>query len=194
MVEKKWNQNTSEAWKLKENEKKLKEKSKKAELEAEKNQIKFKEKKEKIEISETTWELLLELEELVVEWVITADTAKKINAWEVLTKDEINDMFEKIKQIENIKNIEDYIPKNLIVSKQEYTKAINDKEERKNVLKKLNNTLSIVADNITGTPVPAINIFANFIELLDKNLILIQENTIDLKNTLEKVDKHANKS
>jgi hypothetical protein len=33
-----------------------------------------------------------------------------------------------------------------------------------------------------------LNLFSGFLTILDKNLIIVQENTIDIKNNLKKID------
>ena len=153
----------------------------------------FLKKKEKIEIKVETETSIQDLKELVKRWIISNEQAKKILDNEFLESDEIREMFEKIKQIEEIKNISRYIPKELLVNVEEYKKAVKDKSARKDVLDKYEQVLNIVANQINWTSMAWMSIFATFLHILDKNLIIIQENTIDLKESLIKINNN-NKS
>lgn len=176
-----------------EDEKKKLEKKKKDDKKEQAKIISFIEKKKEIEIREESGKKLVKLKELVLEWIITEESATKIESWIALSDGEIKEMFDKIMEIEWIENVDRYIPKDLIVSAREYMNALHDKKERNKVMKKLDDTLDIVSNQIVWWPAMGINLFTWFLSVLDKNLVLIQENTIDLRDTLVKVDESKTK-
>lgn len=175
----------NEFLKSQEDEKKKKKLTEKQKQDEVLKQIKFKEKKEEIELKEQTQKLLSELKELVELGIISDKTAKKIELGEKIKEEEVKNLLNKIEELDNIKDIERYIPKDLLIKKDEYLKALNEKKTKEQVLWKLNNTLSIVAKNIWGSAWTSIWFFSTFLHILDKNLVLIQENSIDLKDYLE---------
>lgn len=157
-------------------------------LEEEKKQLDFKKQKEKIELEINSEIQLDNLKELVSKWLITNETAKKILVWEEISNDEIKEVFEKINQIEEIKDVDKYLPKEYRITQEQYFKAINDDIYRVKILTKLDFALNILVKQIIPDSSSWLNIFSGFIWILDKNLILIQENTIDIKTWLKKVD------
>jgi len=101
---------------------------------------------------------------------------------------EIEEIFTKIDEIEEIKDIDKYLPKENRISKEEYTKAIYDDIFRIQTLIKIKTALAILSTQINPENWFWINIFKWFLLVLDKNLIKIQENHIDIKNSLESID------
>lgn len=154
----------------------------------EQKQLEFKMKKEEIYVEINSEKQLENLKELVSKWLITNETAKKILVWEEISNDEIKEMFEKINQIEEIKDIDKYLPKEYRITQEQYLKAINDDIFMVQILTKLDYALTILVKQIVPDSSSWLNIFSSFIWILDKNLILIQENTIDIKIWLKKVD------
>jgi hypothetical protein len=143
----------------------------------------------KIETSES----LAELEELIKKWIISKEIANKVKKWDIINEKEIKEIFKKIDEIEEIKNIDNYLPKELRITKEEYLKALKDKVFRIKTITKLNLALNFIADQLHYEDIWWINIFGSFLWLLDKNLIKIQENTIDIKDSLEKLNKTNSK-
>lgn len=174
--------------KAKENEKKLKEINEKDLEKQEEKRKDFLKTKEEIEIKQESDKKLDNLKELIAKWVISKETAEHIAEWHDIDKDEIEDMFEKIDQIEDVKNIDKYLPTELRITKDEYIKALENPIFRVQMITKLNTALTILAEQINPDSSIGLNLFSGFLSVLDKNLIIIQENTIDIKESLEEID------
>lgn len=165
--------------------------NKEKELELKKS-IEFKIKKEKIWVEIESENEVFKLKELIEKWIITNETAQKIILWEEISNDEIKEIFEKINQIEEIKDIDKYLPKEYRITSEQYLKAVNDDIYRVQILTKLDYALTILVKQIVPDSSNWLNLFSGFIWVLDKNLILIQENTIDIKSWLKKIEDQKN--
>ncbi len=177
-----------EVWALKESEKKKKEATEKEISENRKKVLEHQKVKEKISVEVKAEEDLMNLKELVEKGVITKETAKKVVEGEGIDEDTVKEIFEKIDGMEEIKDIDDYLPADLRITKEEYQKAIQDDVFRVQTITKLNSALTLLASKINPESAMGLNLFSWFLTVLDKNLILIQENTIDVKESLEEVD------
>ncbi|MDQ1343706.1 MAG: hypothetical protein QG650_426 [Patescibacteria group bacterium] len=62
--------------------------------------------------------------------------------------------------------------------------AMKDADARKDVLVKIDAALAHIYHSANPNPFSAINFFAGFMLALDKNLVRVQENTIDIKRSL----------
>ena len=131
---------------------------------------------------------------MVDSWMISWDIANKILSWEQITSEEIKEIFDKIDEIEDIKNIDDYLPRSLRITREEYIKAVKDDIFREKTITKLNTSLVLLSNKINPDSAVWLNLFSWFVTVLDKNLIRIQENTIDIKNWLRKIDLEKNLS
>ncbi len=160
----------------------------------EKKSLEFKLQKEKISIEIEAEQEMFQLKEMVDSWFISWDIANKILAWEEITNDEIKEIFDKIDEIEDIKNIDNYLPRNLRITRDEYLKAIKDRVFREQTITKLNTSLVLLSNKINPDSAVWLNLFSWFITVLDKNLIKVQENTIDIKNGLTKIDNEKSKN
>lgn len=163
----------------------------------EENKNKFEKKqknKEKIINKIETAEKLSELKQLIKKWVITQEIANKIELWDFIEKEEIENIFNKIEEIEEIKNIDKYLPKEFRITKEEYIQAIESKIYRIQIITKLDLALNFIVQEINPWDFTWwINIFWSFLTMLDNNLKIIQENTIDIKDSLSKIDKSKSK-
>lgn len=177
-----------EGWILNESDKKKKKLSEKKIAEANKKIIEHKKVKEKISINIESDEKLASFKELIWKWIISKETAKKIANWESIDDKIIKEIFEKIDQIEEAKNIDKYLPKDLRITKDEYIKALNDDIFRVQIITKLDTALTILANHISSDSSLWINLFSWFLTMLDKNLILIHDNTIDIKDNLKDIN------
>ncbi len=144
-------------------------------------------KKEIIDTKEETSEKLDSLKELVDKKVITKESADKIVSWKAIDKNEIEAMFDKIDEIEDIKNVDKYLPAEYRITKKEYLKALESWVYRVKTLTKLDIALTMLSEQINPNSTMWMNLFSWFLTVLDKNLVLLQENTIDVKRSLEKV-------
>ncbi len=163
------------------------------EAEAKKN-IEFKLQKEKIWVEIEVEQEIFQLKEMVDSWMISWDIANKILSWEQITSEEIKEIFDKIDEIEDIKNIDDYLPRSLRITREEYIKAVKNDIFREKTITKLNTSLVLLSNKINPDSAVWLNLFSWFVTVLDKNLIRIQENTIDIKNWLRKIDLEKNLS
>lgn len=163
------------------------------EAEAKKN-IEFKLQKEKIWVEIEVEQEIFQLKEMVDSWMISWDIANKILSWEQITSEEIKEIFDKIDEIEDIKNIDDYLPRSLRITREEYIKAVKDDIFREKTITKLNTSLVLLSNKINPDSAVWLNLFSWFFTVLDKNLIRVQENTIDIKNWLRKIDLEKNLS
>lgn len=167
----------------------------KEELEAEeKRQIDFKKQKEIINIEIEAEHNLDYLKNMLNKWVVSHETAKKIIEWIQISREEIKDIFEKISQIEEIKDIDKYIPKEYRISQEQYFKALNDDIFRTQIITKLDFSLALLSRQFTNETSSWLNLFSWFIWVLDRNLITIQENTIDIKSWLKRIKEGENKT
>lgn len=157
-----------------------------------KKQLEYKIQREKILVKIETENNLEYLKDLLNNWIVSNETAQKIIDWEKISNNEIKEIFKKINQIDEIKDINIYIPKEYRITQEDYFKAINDNDFRGEIIKKLDSTLSILAKQIIPDNYWGLNLFSGFIWFLDKNLTTIQENTIDIKNWLKNIEKFKN--
>lgn len=127
-------------------------------------------------------------------WVVSHETAKKIIEWIQISREEIKDIFEKISQIKEIKDIDKYIPKEYRISQEQYFKALNDDIFRTQIITKLDFSLALLSRQFTNETSSWLNLFSWFIWVLDRNLITIQENTIDIKSWLKRIKEGENKT
>ncbi len=177
-----------------ENKNIFKEKEKNRELSEEelalenKKQIEFKKTKEKISLEVEVEQELFHFKELIEKWIITNEVAKKIVKWEKISEEEIKEIFEKIDEIEEIKDIDNYLPPELRISKDDYIKAVNDDIFRVSIITRIESSLAILSNQIIPDSVTWMNVFSWFLAVLDKNLVKIQENTIDVKDSLKQID------
>lgn len=180
-----------EAWKLKEEEiknKKITEKEKKINNE---KKLEFKKNKEKIIYSEKSEKELFELKNLLDINDIDPKTKiliEKVSGSDIIWEEEIKEIFEKIDEIENSEKIFTYLPKEFRITKDEYKKSLTNKIIRIKTITKLNTALAILSDHINPDSSLWMNLFSGFMLLLDKNLIIIQESNIDIKDSLEKIE------
>jgi len=185
-----------EAWILKkEEEKKKKILSEKDKTFEKKKKIDISKNKEKAEKHEQSEKALFELKNLLDNNNLdsnTKDIIEKVINSDIITEEEIKEIFEKIDEIENNDEVLKYLPKDFRITKEEYKKSINDDIIRVQTLTKLNTALTILSNHINPDSSMWMNLFSGFIAVLDKNLIRIQENNIDIKNSLEKVENKKN--
>ena len=185
-----------EAWILKkEEEKKKKILSEKDKTFEKKKKIDISKNKEKAEKHEQSEKALFELKNLLDNNNLdsnTKDIIEKVINSDIITEEEIKEIFEKIDEIEDNDEVSKYLPKDFRITKEEYKKSINDDIIRVQTLTKLNTALTILSNHINPDSSMWMNLFSGFIAVLDKNLIRIQENNIDIKNSLEKVENKKN--
>lgn len=182
-----------EAWKFSENEKKLKKNQEKKEIKEFLDKQKTHEvTKKQIETQMLTEDKLEELRLLVEKWLLTQKQAEQIATNHELNNSDIQEIFEKITEIEDIQDIDSYLPKELRVTVTEYQKAMFDDIFRIQTLTKIKTALTVLWSQSGITNQAGINLFSWFLSVLDKNLVLIQEHNIDMKNNLEDIENKKN--
>jgi len=182
-----------EAWALKESDKKKKEISEKQKLKIEKwvsslKELKEKEKKEEEKEKQWLEENMDEILNLVDKWIISKETAKNIVEGKDIDEDTVKEIFDKIDDIEDIKDIDDILPPELRITKEQYIKALDDDIFRVKILTKIDSSLTLLSNKITWDNISSVNLFSWFLTVLDKNLVKVQENTIDIKDCLKNID------
>lgn len=177
-----------ESWAINEEEKKKSKLTEKEKSDNLKKKLEHEKIKEKISVEVEAENKIFDLKELVEKWIISKETAKKVTSWENIDEEIINEIFKKIDEMEEIKDIDKYLPANLRINHEEYLKALHDDIFRVQTLTKLDSALIILARQINPNSSMWVNLFSWFLTVLDKNLITVQEHTIDVKNSLKEVD------
>ncbi|MDD2871522.1 MAG: hypothetical protein PHS49_06035 [Candidatus Gracilibacteria bacterium] len=180
-----------DAGKLKESELKKKKLTEKEISENNKKIIEHQKLKEKISVEIDAENKLDNLKDLVSKGVLSKESAENVVKGIELDDETINEMFDKIEQIEDTKDVDKYLPKELRITKEDYKKATIDDIFRVQTITKLKSALTILGKQINPSSPLGVNLFTGFLCVLDKKLVLIQENTIDIKNNLEEI--HENK-
>ena len=175
---------------LAEQERQKQEKTENEKREAEEQILRAKKSREYICEEEHTEHDLQKLRDLLDQHIIDDALVEKVLCHTEITHDEIEEIFEKIDELEALDNIDDYLPKDMRVSKEEYAHATHDDEAAKAVIQKIESCLVILANQwAPSTWGGSINVFSGFLRVLDKNLITIQEHHIDMKDGLSKEKK-----
>ena len=176
-----------------EDEKKAQKQRKESILKERENLLYHQKKKEKIQKHMEAATQLFELQELLQANVFDNESskiAKKVLNEGMIDSEELRDIFDKIDAIDEKKDIDTYIPKNLRITKEEYSVAISDKKVRKDLIVKLNTILIILKNHMQPKSQSGLNLFFGFLAILDKNLVNLQEYHIDIKQSLQKCDKN----
>ena len=187
-----------EAWKLADDEKKRKEKTEKQKkqeaqkiLEQEKRKKEAREKNDKSKDNE----ILSKLEDMLEEWNLSSEDINKIKDIvdsSDVSDDEIENILEKIDEIENTEDVDKYLPQEFRITWEDYKQSLTDDIKRIQTITKLNTALTILVEHITPDSSMWMNLFSWYMAILDKKLITIQENTIDVKDCLQKVEDKKN--
>lgn len=175
-----------ESWIFAENNSK-KDKTDKELIDEQINILDFQKRKEKLRHQIETNESLTKLRELLESDYLSPDNLKALE--NIVNNEEINEksiakIFEKIDEIASNPKIDLYLPVSLRITKEEYIQAIKDDDKRQALLKKIDTILWALANHISSWNWDKLNLFSWFLWLLDRNLVIIQENTIDIKNSL----------
>ena len=181
-----------------EEEKKKKEKSEKQKKqETQKIIEQEKLKKEAREKTENT-DVLHRLEEMLEDWELSQDEIKELKQMvdsDDISEEQIEEILEKISEIEDMEDVDKYLPSEFRVTWEEYKKSLTDDIARIQTLTKLWSWLSILWEQINSDSWMWMNLFSGYMVILDKKLIKIQENTIDVKDSLQDIEnkKHPSK-
>jgi hypothetical protein len=161
----------------KQKEKLAKDKEKKEELKADEALSTMKDM-----INDDDLELSLDQVELI----------KKVISNNDISQDDVEEILEKIEEIEKTEDVDKYLPQEFRITWEEYKKALTDDIARIQTITKINTALTILAQHVTPDSAMWLNLFSGYMAMLDKKLIKIQENHIDIKDNLEKVEELKN--
>ncbi|MCH2189084.1 hypothetical protein MK079_04635 [Candidatus Gracilibacteria bacterium] len=181
-----------EAGALAEQEKKKKE-SEKAKKEAQKKVVESAKKQQEVREHAKTDAALSHLKDLIEHHDIELDaktlkSVEKAVSGQELDTEDIQEILEKIDEIENTEDVEQYLPDEMRITKEEYKQALVDDVFRVQVVTKIDSALTLIAQNINPNANLSLNIFSGYLAVLDKKLISLQENHIDIKDNLKEVD------
>lgn len=186
-----------ESWAYNEQEKKKKEKTEKQKKQDKQKVLEQERKKKEAREKNDSDDILSKLEEMLEEWNLSENdinTIKKIVDKADISDEEIEDILEKIDEIEKTQDVDKYLPKEFRISPQDYKKSLTDNIVRVQTITKLDTALTILARQIAPDSAMGINLFSWYMVILDKKLIKIQENTIDISGSLKKVEEINNPS
>lgn len=126
------------------------------------------------------------LKSLVERELIGVSTVEQVLSNMSLDSGAIAEIFEKIDEIESTHNVDEIFPKVYRVSREEYLLALENPVSRIQTLTKLDTSLVFIYDSLhPHTSMGVLDFFSGFMHILDKNLIKIQEHTIDIKRSLQ---------
>ncbi len=146
--------------------------------------LRFKKNKEKLLSRIEKDKGLAFLKSMVERDLIAVSTAEAIVSGEDLDPHEIEEIFTKIDEIESTHDIDRILPKDYRVSRDEYLVAMRDSGARASTLSKIDSALAYIYASVNPNPLSVLNFFGGFMAALDKNLVRVQENTIDIKRSL----------
>lgn len=170
---------------LSEEERKKSQAKDEAELKKEQEAILRQQKqKETIRAEEWISDDLQKLRDLLEEHIVDDALVEKVINHSELEHDEIEEIFEKIDELEAIENIDDYLPKDMRITKQEYAGATHDDAMLVQVEAKIQKALGHIASHANISQWWSINLFSGFLTMLDSNLVTIQEHNIDMQDSL----------
>lgn len=105
-----------------------------------------------------------------------------------LDRDEIQEIFEKIDEMDVIPDIDKFLPKNLRITKEQYLCALEDEVIRGQVLSTLDEALTCLYRESRADMPGIASIFADIFSILSqkkKMIMKIQGNVIDVKRSLK---------
>lgn len=113
-------------------------------------------------------------------------TAKQVLDSSHLDSQAIAEIFGKLDEIESTHNVDEIFPKVYRISREEYLQALENPVSRIQTLTKLDTSLVFIYNSLNPhAHMGILDFFSGFMHILDKNLIKIQEHTIDIKRSLQ---------
>ena len=108
-----------------------------------------------------------------------------ISTTESMPPDEVAAIFTKMDEIENIPKIESILPLAMRLTKDEYAQALESTDARTTALSKLDLALQYLYDSTHSDVFSPMSFFFSTFLMLSKNLVKVQEATIDIKRSLQ---------
>lgn len=168
-----------------ESERKKLQKRKRAEKNEREKILIWEHKKAESREEEVTYERLRRLRSLLDAHVIDFWLIETTLAQNTTETEEIEAIFQKIDEIEDIDQWGKYLPYNMRITKKEYLNAINNEEWKEAGLKKIQKNLSHLSHFILPQNRSLFNIFSGYLFFLDKSLIRLQEYHIDIQDSIK---------
>lgn len=128
---------------------------------------------------------LAQLKSIIERWLISISTINHLVEGKNLELSEVNEILSKIDEIINTEDIDNILPIPLRVTKEEYLDALENSISRNILIQKLDkalNHLHLLSNPFSGS---ILDLFSWLFFTLNKNLVKIQEITIDIKQSLE---------
>jgi hypothetical protein len=126
------------------------------------------------------------LKSLIERGLIETSTVQNVIDDATLDEKALAEIFSKLDEIEATHQVDMIFPKTYRISKEEYIQALKDPTSRTQILTKLETSLVFIYDSLhPNATMGILDFFSGFMHILDKNLIKIQEHTIDIKRSLE---------
>lgn len=127
------------------------------------------------------------LKSLVERGLLGLHAAQIIASNDSLESEDIESIFEKIDAIESVPEIDKMLPGHLRLTKDEYAEAVENTDARTAALEKIDAALTHLYEygNPNGATATLGVFFSGFM-MMGKNLVKVQENTIDIKDSLLK--------
>lgn len=126
------------------------------------------------------------LKSLVERGLIGASTVEQVLSNITLDSRALAEIFEKIDEIEATHNVDTIFPKVYRITREEYLLALENPVSRLQLLTKIDTSLVFIYDSLNPhASMGILDFFSGFMHILDKNLIKIQEHTIDIKRSLK---------
>ncbi len=186
-----------EAWSKAEEERKKKEKSEKQKKEDQLKILEQEKRKKEARDKKESDDILNKLEDMLEEWELSEqdlNTIKNIVEKADITEDEIEDILEKIEEIEKTEDVDKYLPQEFRITSEDYKQSLTDDIKRLQTITKLDAWLTILAQHIAPDASMGLNLFSWYMAILDKKLVMLQENTIDVKDSLKSIEEKKNPS
>jgi len=174
-------------WKLKEKE------SKKDLIDKKEKILKNKKLKEHIKAEEALSNMkdMLDNKDLDLS-IDQVQMIEKVISWEDISKETVDEILEKIDEIESMDDVDKYLPKEMRITSSDYKKALTDDIFRVQIITKIDTALAMLSNQAVPDSSMWLNLFWGYMAVLDKKLIKIQENHIDIKDNLEEIEEKKN--
>jgi len=180
-----------EAWKYSEKEKKHKISAEEKQKLLKKEAFQ-KEERQKASIKESSDNALSHLKEIIAHHDIDSEILEKvenISSDGILDTDEIHEILNTIWEMQDSIDMQEYLPRDLIITKDEFIHALSDDAIKQKVLSKLDNALGMIYQHVDGWN-SALGMIGMVALVLDKNLVTLQENHIDIQDVLLQDNTH----
>ena len=129
------------------------------------------------------------LRSLVERGLIRPSTMEHFIRDERLDTSEVREIFETIDRIEEVKDIDSILPRNLRVMPEDYLSALEEEQKCAALIARIDEALNFLYTSSHPMSFSGIRLFTGFLFLLGqerKALVTVQEGMIDIKRSLQK--------